>query len=61
MFAQISAFFDNFFSKHQWGFRKGYSTQHCFLTMLEKLKKYVDKRKVFGALLITVVVNYSET
>ena len=38
MFVQISASFDNVFSKYQCGFRKGYSTQHCHLKMLEKWK-----------------------
>ena len=28
MFVQISASFDNVFSKYKCGFRKGYSTQH---------------------------------
>ena len=51
MFAQISAFSDNIFSKYQCGFRKGYSTQHCNLKILEKWKKYVGKGNVFGALL----------
>ena len=32
-------------------FRKGYSTQHCLLAMLEKWKSAVDKGKSFGALL----------
>lgn len=41
MFAQISPFFDNVFSKYRCGFRKGYSTQHC---------KYVRKDKVFDLL-----------
>ena len=36
MFVQIFASFDNVFSKYQYGFRKGYSTQHCNLKMLEK-------------------------
>ena len=31
--------------------RKDYSTQHCLLTMLQRWKKYVDKGKVFCALL----------
>ena len=48
---QISTFFDNIFSKYQYGFRKGYSTQQCLLTMLEKWKKSVDKGEAFGALL----------
>ena len=51
MFAQIFAFFDNFFSKYQCRFQKGYSTQHCVLTILRKWKKCVDKGNVFGALL----------
>ena len=51
MFAQMSTFFDNIFSNQQCGFRKGYSTQHCLLVMLETWKRSVDKGKVFGALL----------
>ena len=39
------------FSKQQCGFRKGYSTQYCLLSMLEKWKSAVDKGKYFGALL----------
>ena len=48
MFVQISASFGNAFSKYQCEFRKGYSTQHCNLKMLEKWK---NKGKDFGALL----------
>ena len=51
MFKQLSNFFDNILSKYQCGFRKGYSTQHCLLAMLEKWKKAVDNGKAFGALL----------
>ena len=36
MFRQISNYMDSFFSKYQCGFRKGYSTQQCLLSMLEK-------------------------
>ena len=42
---------DPFLSKFQCGFRRGYSTQHCLLAMLEKWKSSVDKGKSFGALL----------
>ena len=42
---------DQFLSKYQCGFREGFNAQHCFLAMLEKWKKAVDNRKVFGALL----------
>ena len=48
---QISNFMEPFFSKQQCGFRKGYSTQYCLLSMLEKWKSAVDKGKYFGALL----------
>ena len=46
----MSAYFDEIFSKYQYSFRKGYSTQQCQLTLPEKWKA-VDKGKVFGALL----------
>ena len=42
---------DQFLSKYQCGFRKGFNAQHCLLAMLEKWKKAVDTKKVFGALL----------
>ena len=41
-----------FSSRHQCGFRKGYSTLQCLLAMLEKWRSAVDnKKKTFGALL----------
>ena len=51
LFEQISGFFDNFLSEKQCGFRKGYSTQHCLVNLLEKWKSSVDKGKTSGALL----------
>ena len=36
MFKQMSSFFDDIFSKYQYGFRKGFSTQQCLLALLEK-------------------------
>ena len=51
MFSQMSAYFDKIFSKYQYIFRKGCSTQQCILALLEKWKTAVDKGKVFGALL----------
>ena len=51
MFGQMCSFFDNFLSKQQCGFRKGYSTHQCLLTLLEKWKRAVDSGKMFGALL----------
>ena len=51
IFRQLSNYMDQFLSKFQCGFRKGYSTQYCLLSMLEKWKSAVDKGKSFGALL----------
>ena len=48
---QITPFMDQFLSKYQYGFRKGFNAQRCLLAMLEKWKKAVDTKKVFGALL----------
>ena len=51
MFSHMSAYFDEIFSKYQYGFRKGYSTHQCLLALLEKWEAEVDKGKVSGALL----------
>ena len=34
-----------------YGFRKGYSTQHCLTVMLDKWNKAIDNGKLAGALL----------
>ena len=39
----MSDYMDNFLSKHQSGFRKGYNTQYCLLRVLESWKSAVDK------------------
>ena len=41
---------DNFVSKYQRGFKKGYNAQHRLSAMIEKWKKAVDNIKVFRAL-----------
>ena len=51
MFRQINEYMDASLSKHQCGFRKGYSTQQCFFAMLEKWRSAVDNKKTFGVLL----------
>ena len=52
MFKQMSEFFESsFFCKYQCGFRKGFSAQHCLVSMLEKWKSATDNKKSFGALL----------
>ena len=52
MFKQILEYFEPILSKFQYGFRKGLSSQHCLLAMLEKWKWVVDYKRNFGALLI---------
>ena len=48
---QLYIYFENILSEFQCGFRKGFSTQHCLLLMIEKSKEAVDKYQSFGALL----------
>ena len=47
----MSVYFAEFLSDQQWGFWKGYITQHCLLNLSEKWKNSVNKGKSFGALL----------
>ena len=47
--AQIDSYMENYISKFLCGFRHGYSTQHCLLVMLEKIKKALDNNRSCGA------------
>ena len=51
MIRQINKYVDVFLSRHQCGFKKGYSTQQCLLAMPEKWKSTVDNKKNIWALL----------
>ena len=51
MSKQLYIYLQNILSKFQCGFRKGFSTQHCLLLIIEKWKEAVDKDQTFGALL----------
>ena len=51
LFFQIYEYFDRILSKFLCGFRKGHSTQHCLLFMLEKLKMALDRGLCTGILL----------
>ena len=51
MFKQIGDFMENYFSKFQCDFRKGYNTQQCLIALIEKWKSVTDKGKFFIALL----------
>ena len=43
LYQQIYKYFNGIFSKYLCGFRKGHSTQHCLLFMLESIKNALDK------------------
>ena len=47
----IVSYFDKIFSRCQCGFRKGFSTQHILLTMIEKLKISCDNKQFCTAIL----------
>ena len=47
----MSVYFDKLILDQKCKFRKGYSTQHCLLNLLEIWKNSVDKGKSFNALL----------
>ena len=51
MYLQIQLFFDSLLSKYQCGFHRGYHTQHCLITLIEKWKKSVDNGGAFDVLL----------
>ena len=51
MYSQILIYIEKFLSPSLFGFRKGHSTEHCLLRMLELWKKALDKKKVAGAIL----------
>ena len=41
---QLKDYFDQALSKYQCEFRKGFSTQHCLLAMIDKLRKSLNSR-----------------
>ena len=51
MFDQTSSYIDKYLSPFLCGFRKGYSTQHCLMVMINKWQKAMDNGKLAGALL----------
>ena len=51
IYEQIYNFMNNHLSEYLCGFRPGYSTQYCLISMLEKWKSALDKKNMAGALL----------
>ena len=51
LYDQISSFLKNIFSKYQTGFQNSFNPQNCLVTMIEKLKKSLDQKDEYAALL----------
>ena len=47
----MEAYFETILSPKQCGFRKGFSAQHCLISLIEKWKKSIDNGGAFGALM----------
>ena len=50
VFINKRQFFNRILSKYQRGFGKGFNSQHCLASMLEKWRKALDDGDCFGAL-----------
>ena len=51
MYDPIYSYVDKYLSPYLFGYRKGYSTQHCLLVMTEIWRKALDEKKIAGAIL----------
>jgi hypothetical protein len=49
---QINTYIEDFLSDYLCGYRKGFSTQHALISMIEKWRKILDKRGIAGAILM---------
>ena len=52
MHKQIGFYIDQFLSPYMCGYRKGFSTQHARLPLIEKWKKVLDNKGYGGAILM---------
>ena len=50
LFKQLTNYFEDYFSKYQCGFRKGFSAANCLLPMIEKWRESLDQGGAYGAL-----------
>ena len=53
MFDEISRYINKFLSPYLFGYRKGHSTEHCLVTMIELWKKAPDNKKSAGGGVLT--------
>ena len=54
---KCQSFLIKYYSRDQCGFRKGFNSQHCLATMLEKWRETIDRRNCFRALLTLKTLN----
>ena len=50
MYDQISTHVEQYLSPYLFGYRKGHSTEHCLLVLIEMWKKALDEISVAGAI-----------
>ena len=48
----INLHLDNFLLRHLCGYRRGFSTQQALLSLIQKWKNYLDKKRYGGAVLM---------
>ena len=49
---QINNYIENILSPYLCDYRKGYSTQHALICLIEKWKKFLDKKGFCGVVLM---------
>ena len=52
MYEQMYSFVERFLSPHLCGFRRGYSTQHALLKLVDDCRKALDKKGCAGAVMM---------
>ena len=56
IFDQISIFFKTRFSKFLCGFRKGFSTQHSLIRLLQRWQNCLDKKGIIGTIIMDLSI-----
>ena len=51
MYEQIAEYAGQFLSPYLFGYRKGHSTEHCLIVMIEMWRKALDEKRVVGGIL----------
>ena len=51
MYEEMISYVERYLSTYLFGFRRGHSTEHCLLVMVEMWKKALDNKKMTGGIL----------